>query len=266
MGKNILKTLLSKWYFRCLCYALVIVPLFAVISIMNIDRLLFPIPPGTPVSGNCRLHAGTAVLDALWLEGEKDYPVILYSHGNYETLQEVRQRCHEFRLRGYGVLAYDYAGYGASTGKPSEKQSYRDIEAAYDYLLREQGVSPENIIAVGYSVGGGPSCHLAAKYDIKALVLCATFASAIRVALPFSLPGDKFKNSDKLSGKKIPVLIFHGKKDDIIPYRNARLLYNKALGPKRLVTVADAGHNDLFNCLGDDFWSEMAKFLDEIAP
>ena len=264
MAKKILKKLLSKWYFRCLCYILILVSLSGVVTIMNLDRLLFPTPPPTPVSGNCQLNAGAAVLDALWLEGQKDHPVILYSHGNYETLQDMRSLCYEFRLQGYSVLAYDYAGYGASTGKPLEKQAYLDIEAAYDYLLREKGVSPENIIAVGYSVGTGPSCHLAAKHDIKALVLCAPFASAIRVALPFSLPGDKFKNVDKLSSKEIPVLMFHGKKDEIIPYRNAKLLYKKALGPKRLVTIADAGHNNLFYHLGDQFWSEIAKFLEEM--
>ncbi|HOG52168.1 MAG TPA: alpha/beta hydrolase, partial [Lentisphaeria bacterium] len=80
---------------------------------MNLDRLLFPIPPATPAAGNCQLHADTAVLDALWLEGRKDYPVLLYSHGNYETLQDIRPLCQEFRLQGYGVFAYDYAGYGA---------------------------------------------------------------------------------------------------------------------------------------------------------
>lgn len=264
MARLSIKTLFSRWYFRCLCYVLILVPLSGVITIMNLDRLLFPIPPATPAAGNCQLHAGTAVLDALWLEGRKDYPVLLYSHGNYETLQNIQPLCQEFRLQGYGVFAYDYAGYGASTGKASEKQAYLDIEAAYDYLLREKGVSPKNIIPVGFSVGTGPSCYLASKYDIKALVLCAPFASAIRVALPFSLPGDKFKNVNRLASKEIPVLIFHGKKDEIIPYRNSKLLYNKAIGPKRLVLLDDASHGDLLDCLGDDFWSEIKSFLAEI--
>jgi acetyl esterase/lipase len=167
MARLSIKTLFSRWYFRCLCYILILVSLSGVVTIMNLDRLLFPTPPPTPVSGNCQLNAGAAVLDALWLEGQKDHPVILYSHGNYETLQDMRSLCYEFRLQGYSVLAYDYAGYGASTGKASEKQAYLDIEAAYDYLLREKDVSPENIIAVGYSVGTGPSCHLAQSMTSK---------------------------------------------------------------------------------------------------
>lgn len=258
------KTLWARWYFRCLCYVLIIVPVFTIIAIINMDKLLFPIPDATSASGNCQLRSETAVLDALWLEGKKDYPVILYSHGNYETLKDIRPLCYEFRLQGYGVLAYDYAGYGSSSGKPSAKQAYSDIESAYDFLIHEKGVPPANILIVGYSVGSGPSCHLASMHDAKALVLCAPLASAIRVVLPFSLPGDKFKNIDKLSTQKIPVLIFHGEKDDVIPYRNGKLLYDKALGPKHLVTVPSASHNDLFDCLGDDFWSEIKSFLAEI--
>ena len=83
----------------------------------------------------------------------------------------------------------------------------------------------------------------------------------MHVVLPFSLPGDKFLNYKLLAKSTTPTLIFHGEKDSIIPVRNSKLLYKKAQGRKKLVLLPEADHNDLFNRLGDDFWKEMADFL-----
>lgn len=237
--------------------------LFIGLAMLNINQLIFPLPPATPPVGNCQLTAGDAVLDALYLEGKDGMPVILFSHGNYQTLADIKPFCEEFRKHGYSIMAYDYAGYGSSTGAPSELQASLDIEAVHDWLLREKGVKPEDIVIMGYSVGGGPSCHLASQRPAKAVVLCAPFASAVRVVLPFSLPGDKFHNDRKLSKTDTPVLIFHGKQDHVIPFRNAERLYKKAKSTKKKLFAHDtADHNDLFDCLGDDFWTELADFLD----
>ena len=252
------KNLRQKWRLLLLVAILLTTML---ISCVRIEKYLFPHPPSTPPAGNCRLLSGDETLDALWLEGRKDIPVILFSHGNYQRITDIISFCQSFQERGYSILAYDYAGYGASTGKASVKQSYLDIKTAYDYLINEKGVKAEDIVAVGYSVGSGPSCHLVSKHSVKALVLCAPFASAVHVVLPFSLPGDKFLNYRLLAKSDVPVLIFHGERDSIIPYRNAKLLYKKAKGRKRLVSPSKADHNDLFNCLGDTFWQELSDFL-----
>ena len=47
------------------------------------------------------------------------------------------------------IFSYDYSGYGASSGRPSEKNLYADIEAAWNFLRTKYGVSPENIILYG---------------------------------------------------------------------------------------------------------------------
>ena len=190
-------------------------------------------------------------------------PVVLFSHGNYQTLADIKPFCEDFQQHGYNIMAYDYAGYGSSTGTPSEKQACLDIEAVHDWLLQEKGVKAEDIVIMGYSVGGGPSCHLASQRPAKAIVLCAPFASAVRVVLPFSLPGDKFRNDRLLSKTDTPVLIFHGKQDRVIPFRNAERLYRIAKNTKKkLFAHEQADHNDLFAWLEDDFWKELADFLD----
>ncbi len=257
-----IKKILSKWYWRCACY-LSIVVIVGCIQVHRIDKMLFPVPPKTACAGNCRIAAGDAMLDSLYLEGQAGMPTILFSHGNYQTLEDIKAFCEEFQQHGYGIIAYDYAGYGDSTGQPSEKQACLDIEAVYDYLIQEKKVKPEDIVVMGYSVGSGPSCHLISKHAVKSLVLCAPFASAMHVVLPFSLPGDKFRNNHILSENDVAMLIFHGRKDKVIPFRNGELLYKVAKSSKKkLVSNDEAGHNDLFDYLGDSFWKELACFLE----
>ncbi len=263
---SFLKIIVSKWYWRCLCYLFVLLSVGCV-QILRIDKIMFPIPPATPVAGNCQIASGDAILDALYLEGREGMPTILFSHGNYQTLEDTKSFCKEFQQHGYSVIAYDYAGYGQSTGRPSEKQASMDIEAVFDYLTRDKNVKVDNIVVVGYSVGSGPSCHILTRHAVKALVLCAPFASAIRVVLPISLPGDKFKNNVVLSSVEVPTLIFHGKKDRTIPFRNGELLFKVAKSPnKKLIAHDDADHDDLFLCLGETFWKELAMFLECSVP
>lgn len=108
-------------------------------------------------------------------------------------MSSVRHLLAEYQRHGYSAAGYDYEGYGASAGKPSSAAACRDIEAVYHYLTGEKGISPAEIVVIGFSVGSGPACYLAEKYPVGALVLEAPFASAFQVVLPFGgLPGDRF--------------------------------------------------------------------------
>ena len=251
---------LTKSLLRIAAVVAIVILLAAVAGCCFMDDFLFPRPHPGARTGNLTLHAGEAVLDAYWQPGRPDMPVVLYSHGNGETLATIRSLLAGFSERGYGVLAYDYAGYGGSSGKAGEKQAYLDVEAAYRYLREDQGIPADRILAAGFSVGGGPSCYLAEKYPLRGLVLCAPFASAVRVVLPFSIPGDRFPNVERLSRRAMPLLLFHGTADRIIPYRNGKLIAAKARGPVRFITAEDADHNDLYDKLGSLFWSEFDRF------
>lgn len=63
------------------------------------------------------------------------------------------------------LISYDYAGYGMSTGKPSEKNLYADIDAAWHALRTRYGISPENVILYGQSIGTVPTVDLASRYQ-----------------------------------------------------------------------------------------------------
>ncbi len=86
---------------------------------------------------------------------------LLISHGNAEDIAGLLPMLKEIRGWGYNILAYDYPGYGASSGRPTEAGSYRAIDAAYAYLVEDQKVPAERIIALGRSLGGAMAIDLA---------------------------------------------------------------------------------------------------------
>lgn len=251
----------KKWYFRLIFEIVLVLIIVVAGGYLFMERILFPSPHTGIKTGNLALDSGGAVLDALWIKTENPKATVLYSHGNNEHLSEIRSWVDEFARRGYNVLAYDYAGYGASAGKAGEKQACKDIEAAYRFLTGKEKIPPGEIIVTGFSVGTGPSTYLAVKYPVRGLVLAAPFASAVQVVFPFSLPGDRFRNAERLKNHAVPVLIFHGTADRIIPFRNGRKIFELAAGRKKLVTVPEADHNDLFDFLGERFWTELDGFF-----
>uniref|UniRef100_A0A8R7VGA9 AB hydrolase-1 domain-containing protein n=1 Tax=Triticum urartu TaxID=4572 RepID=A0A8R7VGA9_TRIUA len=130
-------------------------------------------------------RAGTRVVAAFWR-----YPTarltLLYSHGNAADLGQMLGLFMELRshLR-VNIMCYDYSGYGASTGKPSEYNTYYDIEAVYDCLKKEYGIGQEDLILYGQSVGSGPTLHLASRLEkLRGVVLHSGILSGIRVLYP----------------------------------------------------------------------------------
>src|SRR5512135_1315969 len=73
-------------------------------------------------------------ISALYLASPAARYTLLVSHGNAEDLGDDREWYDDLRGAGFNVLAYDYEGYGTSEGRPSERASYEDEQAAYDYL------------------------------------------------------------------------------------------------------------------------------------
>lgn len=89
---------------------------------------------------------------------------ILFSHGNAVDLGQMTSFFIGLGKRiNCNIFSYDYSGYGASTGKPSEKNLYADIDTAWQSLRTRYGISPENIILYGQSIGTVPTVDLASR-------------------------------------------------------------------------------------------------------
>ncbi|XP_061340651.1 uncharacterized protein LOC133287110 [Gastrolobium bilobum] len=138
---------------------------------------------------------------------------VLYSHGNAADIGQMHELFIELstRLR-VNLLGYDYSGYGQSSGKPSENNTYADIEAAYKYLVENYGTKQEDIILYGQSVGSGPTLDLAVRLPgLRAVILHSAILSGLRVMYPVKRTYwfDIYKNIDKIPLVKCPVLVMH---------------------------------------------------------
>jgi fermentation-respiration switch protein FrsA (DUF1100 family) len=204
-------------------------------------------------------------ISALYLSAPNSEFTILYSHGNAEDIGDIREVLETFQNKGFSVLAYDYRGYGTSDGKPSEKNAYADAEAAYEYLVGNLGCPPERIIALGRSLGGAVAMHLACKEKLAGLILESSFTTAFRVVTRVPIfPFDKFRNIDKIKQVACPILIIHGRDDEVIPFRHGEKLFEAANEPKLKFWVDWAGHNDLFWIAGNHYWEVIGEFTDTI--
>ena len=177
-------------------------------------------------------------------------PTILFCHGNAGDIGDRVEPVLTFRNLGLNVLLFEYRGYGASTGKPSENGTYLDAMAAWNYLTVERGIAPETIVLYGHSLGGAVAAWLATQVKPGALVLESTFSSVpdmAREIFPLLPPIRALTRIryDTLSAVKriaCPVLIAHGPADEVIPYKHGRRLFEAAHEPKRFVELA-GDHN-----------------------
>lgn len=168
--------------------------------------------------------------------------VILFSHGNAENIGDQIETIRPFRQLGFDTLVYDYAGYGLSTGEPTEQRVYDDVRAMYRYLIERKGYAPGEIVLYGRSVGGGPTAQLATEVVCAAVVLESTFRSVAAVAaeiMPWIPRGPlvryRFDNESKVRTLTVPVLIVHSPEDSIIPFAHGRALFDAANEPKQFI-------------------------------
>ncbi|XP_027012995.1 alpha/beta hydrolase domain-containing protein 17A [Tachysurus fulvidraco] len=174
---------------------------------------------------------------------------VLFSHGNAVDLGQMSSFYIGLGTRiNCNIFSYDYSGYGVSTGKPSEKNLYADVDAAWQALRTRYGISPENIILYGQSIGTVPTVDLASRYECAAVILHSPLTSGMRVAFPDTKKTycfDAFPNIEKVSKISSPVLIIHGTEDEVIDFSHGLALYERCPKAVEPLWVEGAGHNDI---------------------
>lgn len=204
-------------------------------------------------------------ISANYFKNEEAKFTILFSHGNAEDLGTAEDFLIELNKAGFAVFAYDYRGYGTSDGFPSEENSYKDIESAYEYLIQELKTPANKIIIHGRSLGGAVSIDLASKNECGGLIVESSFVSAFRVMTGYKiLPFDKFESIKKIKNVKCPVLFTHGKNDSLIPIWHSDALFEEANKPKFKFYVEKANHNDVFQISRDSYLRAIQDFSDKI--
>ena len=151
-----------------------------------------------------------------------------------------------------GSSLASYRGYGGNAGKPSEQGFYQDARA-WLQKLQELGLSQDNIILYGESIGTGVAVQMATEFpDVKALILESPYTSLPDVAAGtyFFIPvhllmKDKFDSYAKIKNVKVPLMIIQGLSDRVIRPKFGQKLFDAANEPKDILKLDGYGHNDL---------------------
>ena len=206
-----------------------------------------------------------------WLflqEQSQTLPTLLFFHGNAGNISHRLENVDYLFKKGMNLFIIDYRGYGNSQGSPTEDGVYRDALASYQVLSNRQDIDPEKIVVFGRSLGGAIAIDLVSKgVNIKGLIVESTFSNASDLAgLILPIAGDLIAKSifDSLQKAKkieVPVLQFHGTKDEIIPYNLGEKLFRNFNEPKEFYPIEGASHNDTYLRGGDRYFSKIADFV-----
>lgn len=191
---------------------------------------------------------------------------VLLCHGNAGNIGD-RLGLYEVLLAaGVNVFAFDYRGYGRSTGRPSESRTYLDAQAAYDWL-RIRGIAGANIIALGESLGGGVAGELAVRVPLRGLILQSTFTSIPDLGaelfpwLPVrTLSTIRYDTLAKLPRIRIPILVMHSRSDSLVGFHHGQKLFASANEPKTFCEL-EGDHNEALSSGLERYREGLDRFL-----
>ncbi len=191
---------------------------------------------------------------------------MLYFHGNGGNLSIWLPILAGIVRQGYTVAAFDYRGYGASTGRPTERGLYTDVDAVLQWAY--DSAPGAATVYWGRSLGTTMAAYAATKRAPRALILESGFPDAgtllrnslaLRFLSLFS--SYRFPTATYLEHVKCPVLVMHGDEDGVVPLAAGQALHASIDGPKEWFTITGAGHNDVMPPDPDEYWARVRRFI-----
>ncbi len=207
-------------------------------------------------------------LHGWYIPAKKATAVVLFNHGNGGNISHRIDIAHLLNNLGLSVLMFDYRGYGKSQGSPNEQGTYLDAEAAWQYLTRTRGISPDKIVIYGRSLGGAIAAHLAVSHPPGILIVDSTFTSLkdvgqeiypflpVRLLSRFDYPTKK-----NVSAVRCPVLVIHSPDDDLVPFHHGKQIFDAAKEPKKFLKL-EGGHNDNYMVSPRVYGNGIKGFID----
>lgn len=203
-------------------------------------------------------------IHALHFKVPQSKGVILYFHGNARALDQWGYMAEKFTRLGYDVMMPDYRGFGKSQGPRNETNMINDAQFIYEELL--DSYDEKEIVIYGRSMGSGVATALATLTNPKLLILETPYHSIYRMAresamgyFPVSfILKYHFRSDLRLPNVHVPVYLFHGTMDELIPYQHAVDL--QATNPaSTLITIPKGLHNTLSDF--EQFRMELKRIL-----
>jgi pimeloyl-ACP methyl ester carboxylesterase len=204
------------------------------------------------------------------LDDPMSRPALLYFYGNAMCLAYAEQEFDRFRRLGLNVMIPDYVGYGLSTGKPSEIGCRQTAEVCLEHL-RSRGFPSSKIIVAGWSLGGAVAIDAASRHSFGGLIAFSTFTSShdmarhlIPVPLPRFFLAHQFDSLKKIPSIKCPILLGHGRRDNIVPFSMFERLAGAAKAPLTQLVIDEAEHNDYYDVGGNEIDRAITSFVDQL--
>lgn len=207
--------------------------------------------------------------------------VILYCHGNRDHMDHYWPRQKLLSFTGhqgrYGVLMFDYPGYGMSEGKPTEENMYEATNGALKWL-KNNGLTNDRLVIYGYSLGSAPATKSVGDKSFvlqpSKVILEAPFASSAvmiqdgsSLTMPVSYFVDsKINNAEQIKNCDVPLYWIHGIKDDFLSIEtHGRIVYNNHQGVwKQKSEVPGANHNNVPTFMGlQNYRNKILDFIVE---
>ena len=183
----------------------------------------------------------------------KKFKTVVFFHGNAGNLLNRVHKINELNKLDINILLTSWRGFSGNKGKPSEKNLYYDAQQIIDWL-KVQGLDNKDIVLYGESLGTGVATELASKNNFGGIILESPFTSMVDTAkiyypyLPVNfLLKDRYDSKSKINDIKTPILIMHGKMDNIVPQQMGLELFEKANNPKYSYFPEDDDHMMNYN-------------------
>ena len=171
------------------------------------------------------------------------------------------------------IFIFDYRGYGRSAGSISEEGAYRDGAAALDFVRQQLAVEAKSLIIFGRSLGAAVAVEMALQFACRGLILETPFTSIRDMAktvfpvLPIGLfLQTRFDVLEKIAQVKVPLLVLHGDRDDLVPYEHGQRVFAAARAPKEFYTIIGAKHNDTYLVGGEAYFERLRSFVETVLP
>jgi pimeloyl-ACP methyl ester carboxylesterase len=226
-----------------------------------------PAAIGLEVEDRLFAAADGVELHGWWIPRRRALGTVLYCHGSSGSITHQVEVLAALRQLRTNLFAFDYRGYGRSSGEPSEAGLFQDARAAWDHLVEELDVEPQEIVLFGHSLGGAVAIDCALDREAAGLIVESSFtqvrdmARASYPGLPLHLVArNQFRSIHKVGRLVLPKLFIHGAADRRVPPALGRCLYEAAAEPKELYMVPGAGHNDIHRHGGLRYLRRISRF------
>lgn len=232
------------------------------------DRIFQPVPVSqTPVqwTGEAPRDITATTADGLTLHGyywpaePASGTLLVAFHGNGFNQLVGAERAEPFRNGGHGVLVASYRGYGGNPGQPSEEGLLLDGAAWMDKAAE---LSPSaRPYVFGHSLGGAIALAMAARYRVAGVATLGTFTSMTAMVPGFARNSlrDRFDNLAAIRAVTAPVFLYHGTREETVPFAAAQALKEAGSGDVTVVPLDGGGHHVPMDRLADLVWSNFEQ-------